>query len=185
MLDIQPNTDAHTLVQTIIEGGQTAYLLDGSVATTIVESLETLASVNAAAERSPSSVFASDREALVAELGRHHPSFLMVEPLTPGMDKKDTGGLVCSCGEWSFPAHPSGLRPLDRFTQHQSEAILALGFDRNARASAAAGWAEGVETALNHAIRNPDGITLRLEHLDGRPWQNPHGPAATEGANHG
>lgn len=35
-------------------------------------------------------------------------------------------------------------------------------------------WDEGVATALNHAIRNDDGITLRLEHLDGRPWVNPY-----------
>lgn len=30
------------------------------------------------------------------------------------------------------------------------------------------------KTALNHAVRNDDGITLRLEHLDGRPWENPY-----------
>jgi len=35
-------------------------------------------------------------------------------------------------------------------------------------------WEEGVVTALNHAFRNDDGITLRLEHLDGRPWANPY-----------
>lgn len=29
-------------------------------------------------------------------------------------------------------------------------------------------WAEGVAVALNHAIRNEDGITLRLEHFDSR-----------------
>lgn len=43
--------------------------------------------------------------------------------------------------------------------------------DREARAEA---WDEGVAVALNHAIRNEDGITLRLEHLDGRPWANPY-----------
>lgn len=37
-------------------------------------------------------------------------------------------------------------------------------------------WREGVSTALNYAIRNPDGVTLRLEHLDGRPWMNPYTP---------
>ncbi len=42
---------------------------------------------------------------------------------------------------------------------------------RTARAEA---WDEGVAVALNHAIRNEDGITLRLEHLDGRPWANPY-----------
>ena len=35
-------------------------------------------------------------------------------------------------------------------------------------------WDEGVSVALNHAIRNEDGVTLRLEHLDGRPWSNPY-----------
>ena len=35
-------------------------------------------------------------------------------------------------------------------------------------------WDEGVAVALNHAIRNPDGVTLRLEHLDGQPWHNPY-----------
>jgi hypothetical protein len=35
-------------------------------------------------------------------------------------------------------------------------------------------WDEGWAVALNHAIRNPDGITLRLEHLDGQPWANPY-----------
>lgn len=35
-------------------------------------------------------------------------------------------------------------------------------------------WNDGVATALNHAIRNDDGITLRLEHLDGTPWINPY-----------
>lgn len=34
-------------------------------------------------------------------------------------------------------------------------------------------WQEGVTCALNHAIRNDDGITLRLEHLDGSQWINP------------
>ena len=42
---------------------------------------------------------------------------------------------------------------------------------RTARAEA---WDEGVAVALNHAIRNEDGVTLRLEHLDGRPWANPY-----------
>ena len=35
-------------------------------------------------------------------------------------------------------------------------------------------WDEGVRTALNHAIGNDDGVTLRLEHLDGTPWANPY-----------
>lgn len=43
--------------------------------------------------------------------------------------------------------------------------------ERNAQAEA---WQAGVDTALNHALRNPDGVTLRLEHRDGRPWKNPY-----------
>ena len=54
-------------------------------------------------------------------------------------------------------------------TREQAEAFCDA--VRTARAEA---WDEGVATALDHAIRNPDGITLRLEHLDGRPWANPY-----------
>lgn len=50
-----------------------------------------------------------------------------------------------------------------------AEALQAAGFGNLHDA-----WAEGVATALNHAIQNDDGITLRLEHLDGRPWTNPY-----------
>lgn len=42
------------------------------------------------------------------------------------------------------------------------------------QAAKAEAWDTGVSTALNHAILNEDGITLRLEHLDGRPWANPY-----------
>lgn len=35
-------------------------------------------------------------------------------------------------------------------------------------------WDEGVATALNYAKRNPDGITLRLERHDGKPWPHPY-----------
>lgn len=38
----------------------------------------------------------------------------------------------------------------------------------------AAAWSAGVRTALNHAIRNEDGITLRLQHTYDRPWLNPY-----------
>lgn len=38
----------------------------------------------------------------------------------------------------------------------------------------AAAWSAGVGTALNHAITNEDGITLRLQHTDDRPWVNPY-----------
>jgi hypothetical protein len=50
------------------------------------------------------------------------------------------------------------------------------------RQTAEKAWDDGVKTALNHAIRNEDGITLRLEHLDGRPWLNPHARKVTDDA---
>lgn len=58
------------------------------------------------------------------------------------------------------------------YDQHRAE------FDRWLAAHdaevASKAWDEGVSVALNHAIRNEDGVTLRLEHLDGRPWGNPY-----------
>jgi hypothetical protein len=53
--------------------------------------------------------------------------------------------------------------------------------DRADRAEAAlvGAWDQGVNTALNYAIRNEDGVTLRLEHLDGSPWVNPYRSEAT------
>lgn len=35
-------------------------------------------------------------------------------------------------------------------------------------------WAEGVETALNHAKRDENGITLSLVTWGGTPWPNPY-----------
>jgi hypothetical protein len=178
--------NAHEIVQAIIDGSQTAYLLDGSVATLIVEALESRTSDDAAALAAMAGTagFISDKAALADVLGKHQGQIQRVEPLTPGMGTKDTGGLVCSCGEWSASVLESGIRPWNLFLGHHADAILALGFDRKAQAAAAAGWADGVETALNHAIRNPDRITLRLEHLDGRPWLNPFEPVPAEGARH-
>ncbi len=42
---------------------------------------------------------------------------------------------------------------------------------REAKAEA---WDAGVATALNYAKRQPDGITLKLETLDGYGWPNPY-----------
>ena len=53
-------------------------------------------------------------------------------------------------------------------------AHLAEVLDKHMQEREAGAWRKGVDTALNHAIQNPDGITLRLEHLDGRPWANPY-----------
>lgn len=39
-------------------------------------------------------------------------------------------------------------------------------------------WHEGVVTALSHARRADDGITLFLEHGDGAPWTNPYAAKA-------
>lgn len=54
---------------------------------------------------------------------------------------------------------------------HPSAPAPVSAVERSAQAEA---WQAGVDTALNHALRNPDGVTLRLEHLDGRPWKNPY-----------
>ncbi|MFA5898112.1 MAG: hypothetical protein WC829_03250 [Hyphomicrobium sp.] len=42
---------------------------------------------------------------------------------------------------------------------------------REAKAEA---WDAGVATALNHAKRQPDGITLKLETFGGDGWPNPY-----------
>lgn len=52
--------------------------------------------------------------------------------------------------------------------------VLPATPDHECQELQAKAWEVGVATALNHAIRNEDGITLRLEHLDGRPWKNPY-----------
>lgn len=49
---------------------------------------------------------------------------------------------------------------------------------RKAKAEA---WEEGVATALNHAKRGSDGITLKLVTFDGDPWQNPYRADELEG----
>lgn len=54
------------------------------------------------------------------------------------------------------------------------DAYLALAATSMATHIPAKAWDEGVKTALNYAIQNEDGMTLRLEHLDGRPWVNPY-----------
>ena len=47
------------------------------------------------------------------------------------------------------------------------------------REAAEKAWDEGVATALNHAKRNPDGITLRLEKFNGDAWPHPYRKGAT------
>jgi hypothetical protein len=42
-------------------------------------------------------------------------------------------------------------------------------------------WEEGVATALNHAKRGSDGITLKLVTFDGDAWPNPYREAAKRG----
>lgn len=55
-----------------------------------------------------------------------------------------------------------------------ADALIAVLPHRNCRPGQAAAWQAAVDTALDHAIRNEDGVTLRLEHLDGTPWRNPY-----------
>jgi len=75
----------------------------------------------------------------------------------------------CKCGHqygesiWPF-RHPREM--------HHTHVAQVL--EEAVREREAVAWTSGVDTALNHAIQNPDGITLRLEHLDGRPWANPY-----------
>lgn len=75
----------------------------------------------------------------------------------------------CSCGGWQDEM-PYKLR--NHFEAHRAHLAEVLETHQQEREAEA--WGKGVTTALNHAILNPDGITLRLEHLDGRPWENPY-----------
>lgn len=68
-------------------------------------------------------------------------------------------------------ARQAVLRPLEMIlgTEVAEKALTAF-----QEAVGAMAWAEGAGTALNHAICNDDGVTLRLTHTDDRPWLNPH-----------
>lgn len=77
----------------------------------------------------------------------------------------DEGQRECQCGFFIGNGDNAGKR-------HKKHAIQVL--EQHTRDKEAKAWQEGVGTALNHAILNPDGITLRLEHLDGRTWDNPY-----------
>ena len=72
------------------------------------------------------------------------------------------GETLCACGDGVWRGNSSRAK-------HIADALALAGFGSQHDA-----WAEGVATALNHAINNDDGMTLRLEHLDGRPWTNPY-----------
>lgn len=74
-------------------------------------------------------------------------------------------------------AYVAGLIEYDGATEEELRAQrkeLRAEFTQLIEDVRAEAWDEGVAVALDHAILNPDGITLRLEHLDGRPWTNPH-----------
>lgn len=85
------------------------------------------------------------------------------------MVSKDWNGLMeilnCVYPEDIFPTMPD--------TEGRDYGPRIVSLVRSLVSARAEGWAEGVETALNHAILNPDGITLRLEKRDGQPWPNP------------
>lgn len=74
------------------------------------------------------------------------------------------GRRECACGYEFTSGYSAQLH-----RAHVAEVLEQRTREREAQA-----WQKGVDTALNHAILNPDGITLRLEHLDGRPWANPY-----------
>lgn len=67
------------------------------------------------------------------------------------------------------PNTPGGCKPCHEYAKRIAERLMPVVTEAQA-----ATWDASVATALNHAILNEDGITLRLEHLDGRPWANPH-----------
>lgn len=82
---------------------------------------------------------------------------------------------ACSCGAEFPPPNEQG-RPYLKYRAHVAEVL-----DAHMQVREAGAWRTGVDTALNHAILNPDGITLRLEHLDGRPWANPYKEESSNG----
>lgn len=49
------------------------------------------------------------------------------------------------------------------------------------REAKAEGWDEGVAITLNRAVRQDDGITLKLEYLNGTPIPNPYRSEADHG----
>lgn len=60
------------------------------------------------------------------------------------------------------------------FTRLAAEAVLALIGGRTEREVLAQGWDEGVAIALDRAVRQDDGIPLKLEYLNGTPIPNPY-----------
>lgn len=80
----------------------------------------------------------------------------------------------CACGtDWNGDTTPKA--------EISHRAHVAEVLEKHMQEREAGAWRKGVDTALNHAIQNPDGITLRLEHLDGRPWANPYRKDTTNG----
>ncbi len=77
---------------------------------------------------------------------------------------------IRSCYVYATEGYDGGLA----IPEQQSKAEFDRWLAAHDAEVASKAWDEGVSVALNHAIRNEDGVTLRLEHLDGRPWGNPH-----------
>lgn len=105
----------------------------------------------------------------------HDPDFTNPKMNGQGMSDEEkivaeVGRIVTDLSNWPSPidVHLLGRDlsgPIDKIAAALEPVIR----DREANA-----WEAGVKTTLNHAIDNDDGVTLRLEHLDGRPWQNPY-----------
>lgn len=71
-----------------------------------------------------------------------------------------------------------GREGVPQFNPDEYRPIYFAEFDRwlaeVERAAARQAWEEGVATALNHAKRGSDGITLKLVTFDGDAWKNPY-----------
>ena len=93
------------------------------------------------------------------------------------MESDDPNGAwVVECNCDMLPVSVSGFLGGEKwFAAHQAAMLAPVIREANAKA-----WDSGVAIALNHAILNEDGITLRLAHLDGRPWANPFRADQTE-----
>lgn len=60
---------------------------------------------------------------IAAELPRH-VDLILWSPYDENDERVDTGGLACSCREWSAPRdEETGLRPRAAFNRHVAEAV--------------------------------------------------------------
>ncbi len=98
----------------------------------------------------------TDRETIGSEVSRHHWQ------IQRDTDHEDTGGIDCSCGNWSAPALPgtARYRPMSDWWLHVADAILASGVlvpANKIRAEGveafAATWSDDPADADEHEVR--------------------------------